>query len=153
MTDDTTERRREPPRLADFPHHVVQTIRFRDLDPQSHVNNAVFVTFLEAGRVVLLRDPRYGMWVPGATYVQARLVIDYLAELHWPGEVVIATAVARLGTSSLTLEQALFHGERCAAFALSTLVLVDAETRKPRPFPDELAARIRAGGRAVPEVG
>jgi acyl-CoA thioester hydrolase len=153
VPDDKTEQRRRPPRPADFPHHVVHTIRFRDLDPQNHVNHAVFVTFLEAGRVALLRDPRYGMWVPGATYVQASLTVDYLAELHWPGDVLIGTGVARLGTSSLTFTQGLFTGERCAALCRSTLVLVDAETRKPRPFPDELAARLRAGGGRVTEVG
>lgn len=153
MPDDKTELRRRPPQPTDFPHHVVHTIRFRDLDPQNHVNNAIFVTFFEAGRVVLLRDPRYGMRVPGATYVQASITVDYLGELHWPGEVLIGTAVERLGRTSLVFSQGLFTGERCAALCRSTLVMVDAETRKPRPFPEELAARIRAGAPAVPEVG
>ncbi|RAI43047.1 hypothetical protein CH341_16425 [Rhodoplanes roseus] len=132
---------------------VRQTLRFRDLDPQNHVNNAVFVTFLEAGRVPLLRDPRYGMWIDGATYVQARLIIDYLAEIHYPGDVVIGTRVARVGTSSLTFDQAVFSGDRCAGLATSTLVMLDRDTRKPRPLPADLAARLRAGGGAVPEVG
>jgi acyl-CoA thioester hydrolase len=153
VPDDKTELRRHPPRPADFPHHVVHTIRFRDLDPQSHVNNAIFVTFFEAGRVILLRDPRYGMWVPGATYVQATITVDHLAEMHWPGDVLIGTRVGRLGTTSLTFEQALFVDDRCTAFGHSTVVLLDAETRKPRPFPDDLAARLRAGAPAVPEVG
>ncbi|MDC7786663.1 thioesterase family protein [Rhodoplanes sp. TEM] len=153
MTDESTARHRRPPRPDEFPHRVVHTIRFRDLDPQNHVNNAVFLTFFEGGRVPLLRDPRYGLWVDGATYVQANLTIDYLAEIHWPGEVVIGTRVARVGTSSLTFDQAVFSGDRCAGLALSTLVLIDRETRKPRPFPEAIAARLRAGGGTVPEVG
>ncbi|MTW18934.1 acyl-CoA thioesterase [Rhodoplanes serenus] len=152
VTDDTTARRRSPPRPNDFPHHVVQTIRYRDLDPQSHVNNAVFATFFEAGRVVLLRGPRHAMLVPGASWVQARLAIDFLGEMHWPADVTIGTRVARLGTSSLTFGQALFVDDRCTALADSTVVLIDGETRRPRPLPEDLAARLRAGGGAVPEV-
>ncbi|MFD2184125.1 acyl-CoA thioesterase [Rhodoplanes azumiensis] len=153
MTDERTARRRQPPRPDDFPHRVVHTIRFRDLDAQNHVNNAVFLTFFEGGRVPLLRDPRYGLWVEGAAYVQANLTIDYLAEIHYPGEVVIGTRVARVGTSSLIFDQAVFNTDRCAGLAQSTLVLIDRESRKPRPFPQDIVTRLRAGGGAVPEVG
>src|ERR1700752_4752145 len=69
---------RPVPRPEDFPHRTVQTVRFRDLDRQNHVNNAVFATFFEAGRVVILYDAEYGLGTPGASFVLARLSIHYL---------------------------------------------------------------------------
>ena len=61
-------------------------IRFGDLDPQGHVNNTVFATFFETGRVMLLREPKNLLNPPGATSVLARLDINFLRELHWPGD-------------------------------------------------------------------
>ena len=89
-----------------FPHRTVETIRFGDLDRQNHVNNAVFSTFLESGRVIILYGPEYGLIVPDSSFVLARIAIDFLGEMHWPGEVEIGTAVARVGNSSLGLDQA-----------------------------------------------
>jgi acyl-CoA thioester hydrolase len=142
--------RRPPPRPQDFPHRIVETIRFGDLDRQSHVNNAVFATFFESGRVIILYGEEYGLIVPGAGFVLARLAIDFLAEMHWPGEVEIGTAIARVGKSSLDVDQALFVKGACVATAENTLVLIDKATRKPKPFAPEHAARIRAAAPAAP---
>src|SRR4051812_13052639 len=84
------------PQLAEFPIRVSDIVRFADIDRQSHVNNAVFATFLETGRVGTIYDPENGFQVPGATSVLARVEIDFLQELHWPGTVEIATAVATI---------------------------------------------------------
>jgi acyl-CoA thioester hydrolase len=132
------------PHRHDFPHWASDTIRYGDLDRQNHVNNAVFSTYLETGRVMVLRDPGCGLLVPDTEFSLVRAVIDFRGELRWPGTIDIGTAIARVGTSSLTFAQAVFQGETCAASAQTTVVLVDAETRRPRPFPAEVAERIRA---------
>jgi acyl-CoA thioester hydrolase len=151
--NETKPARRAIPRPDDFPHRTVETIRFGDLDRQNHVNNAVFSTFLESGRVIILYGEEYGLTVPGTSFVLARIVIDFLGEMHWPGEVEIGTAVARIGNSSIGLEQALFVGGVCVATAENVLVLVDKATRKPRPFAPEHAARIGAAAPAAPGPG
>jgi acyl-CoA thioester hydrolase len=140
-------------RPEDFPHRTVETIRFGDLDRQNHVNNAVFSTFLESGRVIILYGKEYGLTVPGTSFVLARIAIDFLGEMHWPGEVEIGTAVSRVGNSSIGLEQALFVDGVCVATAENVLVLVDNATRKPRPFAPEHADRIRAAAPAAPGPG
>jgi acyl-CoA thioester hydrolase len=45
------------PQLASYPHRVTEIIRFGDLDPQGHVNQAVFLTYFESGRVAMFRNP------------------------------------------------------------------------------------------------
>jgi len=130
------------PRLEDFPGRTHDVIRFGDLDPQGHVNNTVFATFFETGRVMLLRDPGNGLRPPGTTSVLARLDINFLRELHWPGEVEIGTGIAEIGRSSYTFAQAIFEGNQCAATARATMVMIDAATRKARPLPDDVLARL-----------
>ena len=39
------------PRLEDFPYRLSDNVRFADLDPNQHVNNAVYATYFETGRV------------------------------------------------------------------------------------------------------
>ncbi len=141
------------PRAEDFPHRIVETIRFGDLDRQNHVNNSVFATFFESGRVVLLYNEEYGLMAPGASFVLAHLSIDFLGEIRWPGEVEIGTAIVAIGNSSLRVSQALFVKGVCVATAENTLVMVDKATRKPRPFTPEHAARIRASAPAAPGGG
>jgi acyl-CoA thioester hydrolase len=140
--------RRPVPRPEDYPHRTVQTVRFSDLDRQNHVNNAVFATFFEAGRVVILYDA--GLGGPDASFVLARLSIDYLGEIRWPGEVEIGTAIDTVGNSSLRFRQALFVDGTCVATAENTLVRVDKQTRRPLAFSPEHAARIRASAPAAP---
>ena len=152
MTEAKPHGRRPVPRPEDFPHRIVDTIRFGDLDRQNHVNNAVFATFFESGRVVILHGEEYGLCAPGATFLLAHLSIDFLGEIRWPGEVEIGTAIAAVGNSSLKVSQALFVGGVCVATAENTLVMVDKETHRPRPFAAEHAARIRASAPAAPGV-
>src|SRR3982751_6256978 len=97
------------PQLGQFPGRTRDIIRFGDLDPQGHVNNTVFATFFETGRVMLLRDPGNELNAPGTTSVLAQLDIRFLREMHWPGTVEIGTATIRIGRSSYSFLQAIFH--------------------------------------------
>ena len=85
------------PRIEDFPIRVPDTIRFADMDRQGHVNNAIYPTYFETGRVLQIYDPKDGLQVDGCTTVLARIEIDFLKELRWPGTVEIGTATTRIG--------------------------------------------------------
>ena len=142
------------PRLEDFPIRVSDTIRFADLDRQGHVNNAVYPTYFETGRVPRIYDPKEGFQVDGCTTVLARIEIDFLKELHWPGTVEIGTAIAEIRRSSYVFAQAIFNEGACAARARSTMVLIDRATRKARPLPEDLVARLeRVLMRSGPAAG
>ena len=53
------------PRLEDFPYRLTDNVRFADLDPNQHVNNAVYATYFETGRVTLMKDRSYGLMPDG----------------------------------------------------------------------------------------
>jgi acyl-CoA thioester hydrolase len=143
MSEPSTARPRKPaPQLADYPHRVTEIVRFGDLDTQGHVNNAVFSTYFESGRVAIFRNQDLGIGVANATFVLVRQEIDFLRELHWPGNIVVGTALAELGRSSFTVAQAIFNGEECAAAGRATLVMMDTASRRPRPLTPDAIARL-----------
>jgi acyl-CoA thioester hydrolase len=137
-----TRQTRVLPQLSQFPGRTYDVIRFGDLDPQGHVNNTVFATFFETGRVAFLREPGNALSPAGTTSVLARLDINFVKELHWPGEVEIGTGIAEIGRSSFTFLQAIFHQGACAATARATMVMIDGATRKATPLPAEALVRL-----------
>lgn len=120
---------------AAFQFWMFDDVRYSDTDRQGHVNNAVFATFFETGRVTLIYSPQAGLNPAGTEFVIARLEIDYLAEIAWPGSVAIGTTVASVGRSSLTLDQALFQDGKRVAQAKSVIVLIDQKSRRSTPLP------------------
>lgn len=131
------------PKLADFPFHSFDKLRYGDTDRQGHVNNAVFGTFLETGRCELL-DFAFGpAWrESGNSIVIARLELDFIAEILWPGRVEIGTSVLKLGNSSIRLEQALFQEEKLLGKAQTVLVFLGADKR-PATLPDDVREKLK----------
>jgi acyl-CoA thioester hydrolase len=143
VNDQTARPARRPaPQLADYPHRVTEIVRFGDLDPQGHVNQAVFLTYFESGRVGMFRTPDLGVGVPGITYVMVRMEVDYVKELHWPGTIEIGTGVAEFGRSSFKAAQAIFRDGACCAMGRATLVCMDLATRKATPLPETAIERL-----------
>ena len=142
MNEQSAKPRKPVPRLEDYPHRVEEIVRYGDLDPQGHVNNAVFSTYFESGRVAMFREPDLGIGVENATFVLVRQEIDFLRELRWPGNVEIGTALIELGRSSFTVAQTIFNGDICAAAGRATLVMMDTTTRRARPLTDAAKAKL-----------
>jgi acyl-CoA thioester hydrolase len=130
------------PKLADYPHRVAEIIRFGDLDPQGHVNQAVFLTYFESGRVAMFRDPDLGIGVPGLTFVLVRMEVDYVKELHWPGGIDIGTGVVEFGRSSFQVAQSIFRDGALCAMGRATLVCMDKTTRRATPLPQAAIDRL-----------
>ena len=143
MNDQPTPKpQKATPQLADYPHRVPEIVRFGDIDAQGHVNQAVYPTYFESGRVAIFRDKSLGIGVPGATFVLVRIEVDYLKELHWPASIEVGSGVAEFGRSSFKMAQAVFRDGVCHAAGRATLVCIDLQTRKARPIPEEMIARL-----------
>ncbi|MBV9656290.1 MAG: acyl-CoA thioesterase [Acetobacteraceae bacterium] len=133
-------------RPEDFPAIATDKLRFADTDSLGHVNNAVFSTFLETGRVEMLHGAATGLPEPGAVFVIARLVLDYRGEINYPGSVVIGTRVSSVGRSSVRMEHAIFQDERCVATAETVVVQMNEASRKSQPFSETARERLDALG-------
>jgi acyl-CoA thioester hydrolase len=125
-----------------YKHWFDEPIRFGDQDSLGHVNNASIATYCESARLDFSRAVGHAPGRNGIGWVLARLVIDYRAELHYPGKVRIGTAVSRIGTSSSTLVEGLYCDDLCAATSEATVVMIDFATRKAVPIPPALRRRL-----------
>lgn len=132
----------DSPSLTEYPLRAVDKLRYADTDRQGHINNAVFANALETGRAELLYDPMAPMTEPGAAFVIVRLELDFRAEMTWPGDVAIGTAVETVGRSSFKLRQGLFYNHCCVALARTVIVQMDERTRSSRALSDAIVTRL-----------
>jgi acyl-CoA thioester hydrolase len=126
------------PRLEDFPYRLTDNVRFADLDPNQHVNNAVYATYFETGRVTLMKDLKFGLMPEGLAWIMVRLDIHFRAELKWPGTIEMGLGVSKFGRTSVTFDQVVFSEGRCVASSQSVSVLIDEISRRPVPVTDEI---------------
>ena len=131
------------PRLEDFPYRLTDNVRFADLDPNQHVNNAVYASYFETGRVTLMKDRSYGLMPPGLAWIMVRLDIHFRAELRWPGTIEMGLGVSKFGRTSVTFDQVVFSEGKCVASAQSVTVLIDETLRKPTPLTEEIIANFQ----------
>jgi acyl-CoA thioester hydrolase len=123
-----------------------ETVRFRDLDPMGHVNNAVYLTWMENARIEFLRtlgafdSPHTGEM----TMILARAEIDFRSPLGFGEEVEITVRPDRLGTKSFDLAYELRSGGRVVAEARTVLVTYDYEKAAPIEIPAEWRERLAA---------
>jgi len=74
--------------------------------------------------------------------VLAKLDINYIAEVLWPGTVEIGTRVMRVGRSSVSMQQAVFQAGRLCASAETVVVHFDEATRKSHAFSEAQRAKL-----------
>jgi acyl-CoA thioester hydrolase len=139
-------------RLEDFPYRLTDNVRYADLDPNQHVNNAVYATYFETGRVTLMKDRGYGLMPPGLAWIMVRLDIHFRAELRWPGTIEMGLGVTKFGRTSVTFDQVVFCEGKCVASARSVSVLIDESTRKPTPLTSEIVKNFQPWLRGDVEV-
>jgi len=129
-------------------HRKRVEIRWSDVDAYLHVNNAVYSTYLEECRdewIDRVLDGSADAW----DFVLARVAIDFRRELRLEDEEVeVSCAVARIGTSSVTLrEEVRTRDGELSAEAEAVLVARDRESGRSRPLTEvERGAFERAVG-------
>jgi acyl-CoA thioester hydrolase len=131
------------PRLEDFPYRLSDNVRFADLDPNQHVNNASYASYFETGRVTLVKDRSHGLMPEGFGWVMVQLDMHFRAELHWPGKIELGLGVVKFGRTSVSFDQVVFSEGKCVASARAVNVLVDQVTRKPVPLTSEIKANFQ----------
>jgi acyl-CoA thioester hydrolase len=123
-------------------------IRWRDLDAYQHVNQAVYLTYVEE----TLDDWLRGVLGLGEGevwhYVAAHLSIDYRNELRLEDRQVVGSIrLERVGTKSVTARADLRASDgRVAAEAELVIVARDPETGRSRPLTARERAAFEAAG-------
>jgi acyl-CoA thioester hydrolase len=120
-----------------------QDVTFRDLDVFGHVNNAVYLTYIENVRIRYLREV-LGIESPeDLLVIVAKVHIDFLSRATLGETLDVGTRVSRIGTKSFDMDHEI-HGPdgRLVARAETTLVTFDYRGDSTMPVPDLWRDRI-----------
>ena len=137
------------PPLEHFPFEVPIQVRFRDLDPMGHVNNAVYGTFFEMGREAFFRKVFAVTEATDFEFILARLEVDYRRPARYDDALVLGLRVSAAGTTSFTFEYLLRCGEEVVAEGRSVQVCFDYAAGKKKPLSAEFLRKMdpyRGGG-------
>lgn len=119
-------------------------VRWRDLDALGHVNNAVYLTYLEQARVHYLRELGLATGSPDDIgMILAEVTCTYRAPLSLGEQVTIRVRVSELRNSSFIFEYRVEGGDgRLAATARSVQVCYDYQAGHAVPIPDRWRSTI-----------
>ena len=138
---------------------VVQkiSVRYQDLDPYGHVNNAVHMEYFEAARIAYLTvlAERAGLGplkagdVPGMYYVIAEANVRYKAPIYFEDTLHCSASIRTVGNRSFVIDHELRAGEsyetgRTVAEGTSAQVFYDPKTEEVRPRPEWFLATVAA---------
>jgi acyl-CoA thioester hydrolase len=134
-----------PQTRADFPHFLTINTRWSDTDVYGHVNNVVYYSYFDTVvNEYLIRagalDP-----VDGSTIgLVVQTHCNYFASVAFPERIEAGLRVAKLGTTSVHYEVAIFSegAQQPAAQGHFVHVYVDRETRRPVALPNVLLAAL-----------
>jgi acyl-CoA thioester hydrolase len=136
------------PVIEGYRFHVRFPLKWGEMDALGHVNNTVYFRFIEEARIAYfaaLGQPVAN--AKGVGPILATATCDFRRPIVWPADIVVGTRVAKIGTTSLTLESAIATADRLgepAAMASAVVVLLDYDTGKKVPVPEAMRARVAA---------
>ncbi len=123
-----------------FYHWTKIPVRFRDLDPLNHVNNALFNTYFEEARISFLGEAgqMQDEFTEGKTFVLVKCTVEYLQQITFPSTVLVGTGIGKVGNSSISTLQALYDKDSkdLLGVAESTGVWFDINKQRPTRLPE-----------------
>ncbi len=127
-------------------HHPIE-VRYGDLDPQGHVNNASFLTYLEQARIHYLIH--LGLFGKEQSFLEVGIIladahVTFLAPILFGMEVQVGVRVARQGNKSLNLEYKMLDAATHTVLATGATVIVTFDYRQQTtiPIPEEWRKKI-----------
>jgi acyl-CoA thioester hydrolase len=127
-------------------HHPIE-VRYGDLDPQGHLNNAKYLTYFEQGRIHYLRH--LGLFTEGQSFMDIGVIladvhITFKKPVEWGIPVKVGVRTMKIGNKSMTVEQTVVHAETGELFAIGEVVMVayDYHDGKSIPIPQDWREKV-----------
>ena len=116
-------------------------VRYGDLDPQGHVNNANFLTFFEQSRINYFVN--LGLFKKSSSFLNVGFImadaqVTFLAPVLFGMDVRVHLGITHLGNKSMKMEYLMRDeaSERDLAKGSTVLVTYDYHQSKPIPIPE-----------------
>jgi acyl-CoA thioester hydrolase len=122
-------------------------VRYGDLDPQGHLNNAKYLTYFETGRINYF--VYLGLITPGQSFmdidvIMAEARVTFHAAVQFGTPVKVGVRTSKIGNKSMTVEQNIIHSETGEVLASGQVILVtfDYHTNQTQPVPEKMREAI-----------
>jgi acyl-CoA thioester hydrolase len=123
--------------MTDFHFYHLIEVRYGDLDPQGHVNNAKFLSYMEQGRVFYLKQIK--LWEGGSFLnlgiILADVQITFRKAIQFGDPVRVGVRITRMGNKSMTSEYRIEDSRDASEFATGSSVLVAYDYQNSRSVP------------------
>ena len=127
-------------------YHPVE-VRYGDLDPQGHVNNAKHLTYFEQARIAYLVE--LGLFTKDQSFMKIGVIladvhITYLEPVYFGQTIKVGVHAAELKNKSMKWEQNIVDVESGREIAKGEVVMVtyDYHEEKTIPIPQEWREKI-----------
>ena len=125
-----------------YPFVHREYVRFGDIDGAGHLNNAVYLTYIESARIEFARHLGLITSLVDLGMIVARVEIDFRAPVELGELVDVGVRIPRVGTKSFGMDHALYVGERLVAEAKTVLVAYDYDRGGAIPLPEKWRAAL-----------
>lgn len=128
--------------MSKFRFRYPISVRYGDLDPQWHVNNSKFLTYIETTRLHYLLELGLfdGRSFNDLPFIVADVHVKYLLPIMPTDEVLVTMGITRIGTKSVVMEYEVWSADETRLFATAETVMVayDYHTKASVPISAEL---------------
>ena len=113
-------------------------VRYGDLDPQGHLNNAKYLTYFETGRIQYL--VHLGLFKPGDSFTNINVImadahVTFKAAVEYGTNVEVGVRISRIGNKSMTSEYIIVDADTGQELATGSSVLVAYDYRNGQTLP------------------
>ena len=136
-------------RMTDFRFFHPIEVRYGDLDPQGHVNNAKYLTFFEQARVRYMIH--LGLYAQDQSFKKVGVIVAdvhlaFLTPIHFDDDVKVGVRISKLGNKSMTVEQSIVNNVSGLEMAKGEVVTVtfDYAVQNTISIPEEWRNKIKA---------
>jgi acyl-CoA thioester hydrolase len=134
--------------VSDYRFYHPVEVRYGDLDPQGHVNNARHLTYFEQARVAYLIE--LGLFTKNQSFMEIGVIladvhITYLAPIYFGQNIKVGVHIAKMGNKSMTWEQNIVDADSGKELAKGKVVMVTYDYRAERTIniPHEWREKIK----------
>lgn len=111
-------------------YSMTTPLRFAETDALGHINNTVIPVWFEAAREPIFQIFNPEMNLATWNLIIAKIEVNYLAQIHYPGEIEVKTFISKLGNSSLNILQEVYQNTLKVASGECVMVKFDYEAKR-----------------------
>ena len=133
--------------MSDFHFYHPIEVRYGDLDPQGHVNNAKHLTYFEQARIAYWI--KLGLFTKDQSFMELGVIladahITYLAPIYYGQNLKVGVHISKVGNKSMTWMQNIVDVDTGKELANGEVIMVayDYRAEKTISIPQEWREKI-----------